>query len=92
VKIRFEMLEAISMWTTGENFFDSFEKTLLTIGEKYKSFVDEGLKCMALDHSQKQLQEPEPIVVVFSIDNSMGKREQTTVGIYRSGSEKNSYH
>src|SRR5579859_4397725 len=79
------------MRTTGKNVFDSFEETFLTIGEEYESFVDEGLKCMALNHGQKKLQEPEPVLVVFHINNSMGKREQTTVGIDRSGSQDISY-
>jgi len=63
----------------------------LTIGEEYKSFVDEGLKCMALNHGQKKMQEPEPIVVVFYIDDCIGKREQTTVGINRNGCQENFY-
>jgi hypothetical protein len=46
---------------------------------------------MALNHGQKKLQEPKIIGVVFGIDNSMGKREQTTVGINRSGRQENSY-
>ena len=91
MEVCFEMLETIAMWTIRENAFDSFEEAFLTIGEEHESFIDEGLECMALDHSQKQLQEPEPIVVVFNIDNSMGKREQTTVSIDCSGSEKNPY-
>ena len=79
------------MRTTGRNVFDSFEETFLTIGEEYKSFVDEGLKCMTLNHGQKKTQEPEPIVVVFRIDNCMSKRAQTTLGINHRDSQENSY-
>ncbi len=84
------MLETVTMWTTGENIFDHFEEIFLMIGKENKSFVHERLKCMALNHGQKKLQEPEPIIVGFSSDNSMSKREQTTIGIHRSSSEKNS--
>src|SRR5436190_9327288 len=50
VEVHFEMLETVTMRTSGENVFDSFEETFLTIGEENKSFVDERLKCMALNH------------------------------------------
>jgi hypothetical protein len=92
VEVRFKVLEAVTVRTTGENVFDSFEETFLTIGEEYKSFIEEGLECMTLNYIQKKPQEPEPIVVVFSINNSVGNREQTTIGIHCSGSEKNSYN
>ena len=71
--------------TTGKNVCDGYKETFLTIGEEYKGFVDQGLKCMALNHSQKKLQEPDPIVVI------LGKGEQRTVSMNRSGSEENSY-
>ena len=75
------MFETVAMWTTGENEVDSLEETFLTIGEEHKSFVDKRLECMALNDSQKQLQKPKPIFVIFGIDNSMSKREQTTLSI-----------
>ena len=80
------------MWATGENTIDTLEETFLTIGKENKSFIDERLESMALDDIQKQLQEPEPIVIVFGIDNSVSEREQTTIGIDCSCSEKNAYN
>ena len=51
VKIRFKMLDTITMGTIGENKLDGFEETFLTIREKNKSLFNEELKCMALnDH------------------------------------------
>jgi len=75
MKVHFKMLETVIMWTTGENVFDSFEEIFLMIGKENKSFVNERLKCMTLNHDQKKLQEEELIVIIFSSDNSMSKKE-----------------
>jgi len=62
------------------------------IEEENDNYVDERLEGMALDYNQKQLQKPEPIVIVFGVDNSMSKREKTIIGIDCSCSEKNAYN
>jgi len=43
------MLEAIAMGRTREDEVDSVEETFLMIREEDESFVDEGLKGVALD-------------------------------------------
>jgi len=48
-KVGFEILEAIAMGRTREDEVDSVEETFLTIREEDESFVDEGLKGLALD-------------------------------------------
>ena len=81
------MFETVIMRITGENEVDSLEETFLIIVEEYKSFIDKGLECIALNDSQKQLQKWKPIFMIFSINNSMSKRKQTTLSINSSSGQ-----
>lgn len=91
VEIGIEMLNTITMRTSGKHQLDSVDETLLPVGKKDEFFVDKGLERIALNNRQKKLQKPKPIVVVFSVDNGVANRKKATVGINCSGSEKNTY-
>ena len=58
MKVLFEMFETVGVKTTKENDTSTFRGPFLMIAEEDRSFIDQGLECVALDNCQEEFQEP----------------------------------
>jgi len=76
VKVVFEVAETITVRTVREYTFDTFEESFLTIGKENESvrFLKQ-VRCMLFDNFMHDLEKPEPVCIIFSIDNGMSDRE-----------------